>query len=200
MALWSRRQFCFSHYVFSDTSNISRWIYQRCYSVTICMLLQYTENLAKIVLCSLNLNLPFNGKKRHYIWGWGQDSLHLFLSSFLFSHLLEAIITPFCISVPESSFCKINGIIDNIKKYAHLLLEKTRRDEIGLVSFMVLMSTFCQLYHGGNLFCEWNRSTTDLPQVIDKLYHIMLYREHLAKNGVGTDNFSDDKHWLHMKL
>jgi hypothetical protein len=22
----------------------------------------------------------------------------------------------------------------------------------------------------------------------------MLYREHLAKNGVGTDNFSDDKH------
>jgi hypothetical protein len=91
------------------------------YSVTICMLLQYTENLAKIVLCSLNLNLPFNGKKRHYIWGWGQDSLHLFLSSFLFSLLLEAIIKPFCISVPESSFCKINGIIDNIKKYAHLL-------------------------------------------------------------------------------
>jgi hypothetical protein len=69
------------------------------------------------------------------------------------------------------------------------------------IPLMTRYTRLFHLYHGCRFYC-WKKSqypvkTSDLPQVTDKLYHIMLYRVHLVMSGIWTHNVNGDRHWLH---
>ena len=152
------------------------------------------QNLLKKKISSLSILLAYDKSTYPFI------TFELWISVWiLVMWILGQILSTLCIEKKHADPIQNVTILQRYRRVSMVWISRVTYTPIegGLGLWCLTpLSTIFQLYHGCQFYWwrnhEYLEKNTDLSQVTNKLYHVMLFRIHPTMSGIRTHNFSGD--------